>query len=88
MPGQWLFSYRNGIDQARRRGGHVDHEQTVVRRRTVKPTASGVCNTEVAHHGPSLPSGVICALVGGPSSEFINASRARIAGFAGLVTVP
>ena len=52
---------------------------------TVKPLASGVCNTEFATR-PSLPSGVICRLVGGPSSEFISGNRARITGFAGVET--
>ena len=41
--------------------------------------------TELAT-SPSLPSGVICRLVGGPSSEFISGRLARIRGFAGLET--
>ncbi len=42
--------------------------------------------TELATR-PSLPSGVTCRFVGGPSREFISGSEARMRGLAGSATL-
>ena len=52
---------------------------------TFQALPSWFITTELAT-SPSLPSGVICRLVGGPSSEFISGRLARIFGLAGLLT--